>query len=640
MVPLLLSMAALVGAPVLASLLRGRAGLVAFADGLVQTVIAGLVLVHVLPFAVAHAGGAALAALAVGFFAGLAAHRLPGGDRSAGTLAGVALLVHAAVDGVALATTEAHEDHGASLLGWAVVLHTLPVGLATWRLAAPRIGGALTWALLIATAASTALGWIAAETMLVGTSPAIAGLTQCAVAGMLLHMLGHLGENATERPSGWGALVGIGVVALVGWVHPLPGVVSGELEAGRALITLLLEAAPALLLGYVAAGLLHAFAPASLPQRLRGGNDWLSAARGAALGLPVPVCSCGALPVYRGLIDRGAPPPAAMAFLVAGPEVGIATLFVSVPLLGAELTVVRLAAAVVVALVTGALVGRLVPAQPPQVVVEGGVPLRERVREAVRYGFVETVDHTAVWVLFGLLVAALAEPLMAPDALAGVPGPVGVVIAALIGVPMYVCASGATPLAAVLLHKGLSPGAAIAFLLTGPATNVSTFGVLGRMHGEGVAARFGAAVALTAVALGVGIDAVGIGMALPALHDASAHDHGWIEVVSAAALALLFAAALVRRGPGGLVEPLIHPHAHEHDDCCDAGHSHAGHSHAGHSHAGHGHGAHAHHGEGCGCEEPGTPQLAPPVVVTSLGSGPVQILAAAPPASVLRPPSR
>lgn len=586
MTPLLLSVLALVGAPLLDRLFRGRSRIEPLVDGMIQVVVAGLVLVHVLPFSVATAGWPAVVALALGFLAGLAAHRLPGGDRSAGTLAVVALLVHAAVDGVALASPDGH-DHAAPLLAWAVVLHTLPVGLATWRLGAPRMGAAVAFSLLVATAVSTAVGFYAAETMLDGVSPALAGLTQCAVAGMLLHMLGHLGEGSSSRQSGWGALIGVGVVGVVGYLHPVPRVAVGELGAGRALLTLLLEASPALLVGYAAAGGLHAFAPASLERWMTGRTALGSAVRGAAVGLPVPVCSCGALPVYRGLLERGAPAAAALSFLVAGPEVGVATLLVSVPLLGLELTGIRLVAALIVALAAGAVVGARVPTS---VAVPGDAEAPKdfaaRLREGARFGFIETVDHTAVWVLAGLLVAGLAEPLLAPDALRALPEPVAVVVAALIGIPLYVCAAGATPLAAVLLHKGLSAGAVIAFLLTGPATNISTFGVLTEMHGRRLAGLFGVVVAGAAIAVGLSVDALFPVVTLPAFHEVSDHAHGWIEQGSAVAVLALFAATLVRRGPSGFVDPLVHTHAH--DDCDDdgCGHDHGhGHHHHGHSHA-------------------------------------------------------
>ena len=113
-------------------------------------------------------------------------------------------------------------------------------------------------------------------------------------------------------------------------------------------------------------------------------------------------------------------------------------------------------------------------------------------------GFGAVVDSTAPWIGLGLLVAAMIAPWIAPSALTGIPQPVQVLLSAGLGVPAYVSAAGATPLVAVLLAKGLSPGAALAFLLTGPATNVSTFGALAQAHGRATAVRFAAAMVILA----------------------------------------------------------------------------------------------------------------------------------------------
>jgi uncharacterized membrane protein YraQ (UPF0718 family) len=627
MTTLLLSLLAMAVAPLLDRAVGARPRVAGFADGLIQVVVGGILLVHVLPFGLATAGWPALFALGGGAMVGVLAHRIPGGERSAGALAVLALLLHAAIDGAALATPDTHgHDAGEGMLAWAVVLHTVPVGLATWRISRQRAGATFAFGLLVATAAVTTAGWLTADTVFHGASPAALGLAQCAVAGALLHVLGHAGEGLPRRPAGWGGLVGVGIVILLVLGDPIPLPHAGELGAGSALVTLLLASAPALLLGYLAAGALHAFAPAPLVRWLNVPRDagpadagpadaadaadaaapahsshgpvarLGAAARGAFVGVPVPVCSCGALPVYRGLLARGAPPAAALAFLVAGPEVGVGTVFVSVPLLGGEITALRVAGAIVVALVVGLVVAPVIrrgapqPTHPPRARPEA---FGARVRGALRFGLIDVVDHTAPWVLVGLGIAALAEPLLAGDAMAALPGPLAVVAAALVGIPAYVCASGATPLVAVLLHKGLSTGAALAFLVTGPATNVATFVLLRRLHGARVAAAFGGVVTLVAVALGLAVDRFLPALSAPALHATSLQVNGPFEIACAVGVLALFAAALVRNGAAGFLEPLLHPHAHAdaEEGRGTRGNGHGGHA---HTHGGHEHGGHAH----------------------------------------------
>jgi uncharacterized membrane protein YraQ (UPF0718 family) len=177
------------------------------------------------------------------------------------------------------------------------------------------------------------------------------------------------------------------------------------------------------------------------------------------------------VPLYRGLIVSGAPPAAALAFLVATPEIGIDAVFLSVPLLGTRLAAARVVAAAIAAIAVGTLVGRWIrrtrgaPSGQPHATVTPALTTLQRLRTLGVEGFREAMDHTAPLVVAGLIVAALVEPLVDPHLLARLPRGLDVPLAGLLGIPIYVCASAATPLVAVLLHKGLSAGAAIAFLL-------------------------------------------------------------------------------------------------------------------------------------------------------------------------------
>lgn len=145
--------------------------------------------------------------------------------------------------------------------------------------------------------------------------------------------------------------------------------------------------------------------------------------------------------------------------------------------------------------------------------------------------------------------------------LLGLPDVVQVLLAVLIGLPLYVCASGSTPLVAVLLLKGLSPGAALAFLLTGPATNVTTAGVLTQMHGKRVAAAFAAAMIGLAVAVGLTANAVLDGGALSASlpnHHESIGAGGWLAL---ATLGAAYLASLLRLGVPGFLAKVVRPYA-------------------------------------------------------------------------------
>lgn len=334
-----------------------------------------------------------------------------------------------------------------------------------------------------------------------------------------------------------------------------------------AVLHLLLDVAPALVLAYVLTGLAAEFVPPSSLGWLRRGSRLAQAAKGTVIGLPLPLCSCSVIPVYHRLATRGPSPTAALAFLVAGPELGLDAFLVSLPLLGLHTTVLRAGVAVAVALVVALLVGSLLEAPVPATAElhDARVSPRGagRVLRALEVGFGETMSHTLPWVLLGLVVAAVVGPTPAGTWLAGLSPSVQVVVLAAVGVPAYVCASAATPMVAALLAVGVSPGAAIAFLVTGPSTNVTTFGALARLHGRGVALAFVGGVAGCAVLAGLLLNLLPR-PAIPNSGLAATVDAGAVEW---AALLLLLAGAarlVVTRGVRWLVPAAVAAHTHHH----------------------------------------------------------------------------
>lgn len=173
-------------APLIDWALRAQPRVEAIADPLVRGVVALIVLGSVLPEGIAAAGWPAVVVLIAGVALGFGLHALPGGHASTDALAAGGWLVHNAVDGVVLASSH----HGA--LGYAVVLHTLPVAVTGWRLARHEAGPGVAGALLAAAAATTVLGWAGAEVALVGVGEPALALVQCGAAGVLLHLLMHV----------------------------------------------------------------------------------------------------------------------------------------------------------------------------------------------------------------------------------------------------------------------------------------------------------------------------------------------------------------------------------------------------------------------------------------------------------------
>lgn len=573
---LAVSAAALGLGPAVLALARQWPLLLGFVDGFVLASVGGVVAADVLPDALRHGGVTALALVFAGLlgpgFLEARLHKAAAAVHAAAMAAGVAgLALHAGLDGAALAGARAGGDLG---LPTAVLLHRLPEGLTIWWLVAPAYGRWAGAGVLAAVAAATAAGLGLAESAAGWADAGALAWLQALVAGSLLHVVVHRTEHVTSAgapvragnaAAGVGALAGLGVLAAV-LQHHAPG--DGHAADAETFWDLARESAPPLLLAYAAAGLVQALLPAGSVRWLAQGSRLGQAVRGALFGLPLPVCSCGVVPVYRSLVLQGVPAAAGLAFLIATPELGLDAVLLSVPLLGVPMAIARVVAAAAVAVTAGWLLAWLTdsgwtgPALRHELAAHGATgaataPLWQRVRAGLASGFGEMVDHTGPWVLVGLAVAALGQPLFAHTSAERLPAALAVPLWALLGVPMYVCASGATPLVAVLLAAGGSPGAGLAFLLTGPATNLSTFGVLAQLHGRRLAAAFMATMAALAVLAGYVVHAILAGYRPPPLHD-TAHSHGGgLADWALACMALLLLASVLRQGPRGFVGQII-----------------------------------------------------------------------------------
>lgn len=595
---LVASVAALLVGPVLVRFLRDRWHWLALVDGFVLVSLLGILVLEVFPSSIAMGGIAAAIAAVVGVLLPPLLDRWFGDihGKVHGTmlwLAMIGLAIHAMLDGAALLSAHGHDHHHEGfLLGLGVILHRIPLGLTIWWAVRPSRGRRAAFGIVLAIAVATVVGFFGSQPLLKALPLEALGVFQALVAGSLLHVIfGHQPEGMGEMLAGRrgystvGAGLAAAMLTVVVHAHPTEGTAE-VLSASDTFVTLALESAPALVLAFAGAGLLRGLLERVSSGWLAGGTRVGQATRGVVFGLPLPICSCGVLPVYQTLVGRGAPIAAAVAFLIATPELGLDALLVTVPLLGYELAAVRLVAATAVALVVAVLIsgiGRRPVARPAPRETPIEQPFLERLADGLRFGFGELADHIGPWILVGLVIAALLEPMLRDDWLTQLPAGLDVPMAALVGLPGYVCASGATPLAAILMHKGLSAGGAIAFLLTGPATNVTTFAVLASLHGRRFAFAFAVAVTGAAVAVGYVVNLwLGGHPAIP-LHEEAAEGGSLVEKICLGILAVVMVGSIWRQGPRGFVGQLFSGH-HDHDH--DHGHGH-GHDH-GHDH-GHGH---------------------------------------------------
>jgi uncharacterized membrane protein YraQ (UPF0718 family) len=588
-------------------------------DGFVVSAVCGLVVIDVAP--TMFATGSLLLPLlaAVGFALPSLFERLFVASRGKAhrTVIGIALLglaLHSMLDGVAL--TEGAQVDG-SLLGLGVILHQFPVGLMVWAVFRDR-PVTTAWLVVGAMGAMTVAGTVTSAGLIGVLGRGGAAALDAFIGGSLLHVVVHRTSNlGTGRPAispfweSTGAIIGLTFLAIViGASHGLAALTPSPVTAAylQRFIALSADSAPALLLAYAVSGLIANSAPSSAIAWLRRGGALQQASRGMLLGLPLPICSCGVVPLYQSLVRRGAPPTAALALLVAAPELGADALLITLPLLGTRFAVIRLVAAALVALLVALAIGRLLPSRVPTQPSVGEAPaqsLWRKLRRAVHAGFGEMLDHTAPWILVGLLIAAAITPgVLTTLSITQLPPLVDVLVFALLGIPTFVCASAATPLVAVLIAGGVSPGAGLAFLLSGPATNLSTIGVLSRLHGKTIGLSFAVAVGLGAVCAGIVTNML-LGSWQPrAVGGPMDEPISALQRVALVSLGALTLWSLLRRGPRAFFGELalaVTSERHSHD-------------HGGHAHAGDVHGAPP--------QPPTAPLSAPPVHVTPASASP------------------
>ena len=328
-----------------------------------------------------------------------------------------------------------------------------------------------------------------------------------------------------------------------------------------------LLASPYILLGLAFAGALHVLVPADKVARWLGSPGFGSVIRAALLGIPLPLCSCAVVPVTIELSRKGASRESSLAFLVSTPETGVDSILLTWGLMGPIMAVARPIAALCTSLVAAAT-SRWTstdapsdnphsadPSAPsdPQVVhtSQSNSVARDRLRSGVRYGFAEMVDEIGFWLVFGLLLTGIITALVPDDLFRGhlAQGPLALIALLLMGVPLYMCASASTPVAAALLLKGVSPGAALVFLLAGPATNASSLVVIARFFGRRFVSAYLISVVVVSLVLGLTLDFLvsRFDWSIQAILTHAGNDGpSVLHIGSAIVLLLLLAASLAR----------------------------------------------------------------------------------------------
>ncbi len=328
------------------------------------------------------------------------------------------------------------------------------------------------------------------------------------------------------------------------------------LSFGQNFTDILLDMSPFLLLGFFIAGLLKVFVPSHLIYRFFGKNKFGSSLNAALIGVPLPLCSCGVIPTGLSLYRNGASKGSTLSFLISTPHTGIDSILVAYSLLGLPFAIIR----PIVAFITGVLGGYLGNIIEPYnfnwkdepISCQEKTTFTQKIIEVFKYGFIDFMKDISKWLLIGLLLAALISAIV-PDNFFGtynIPIIWQMVCVLILSIPMYVCATASVPLVAVLILKGLSPGAALVLLMAGPSTNMASLTVVGKVMGKKSLLVLLSSLIISSFIFGFVIDYI-----LPSewfiIHKHS-HNHihslsGWLQIISGIILMLLILYSLISK---------------------------------------------------------------------------------------------
>lgn len=303
----------------------------------------------------------------------------------------------------------------------------------------------------------------------------------------------------------------------------------------------ILDAAPWLLAGFLLAGLIHALLPVGRIATHLGRPGFLGVLKAAALGVPLPLCSCSVIPLASMMRRGGASRGATAGFLISTPETGVDSISITYALMGPVMAILRPIAALLSAISAGVLIDWFASKHDRRAEVSGfctadsnscaaisdgnagpsgcgcdfpvktaGTAKTQWLKKALHYGFVEMFVDLSIWLLIGFTLAGLISAVV-PEGFIHeyrASGILAMLLMMVISAPLYVCATSSTPIAAALVTKGLSPGTALVFLLVGPATNIATMMIVAKELGIRSLLIYLISIVAVAVGLGLLVDAL------------------------------------------------------------------------------------------------------------------------------------
>jgi hypothetical protein len=278
--------------------------------------------------------------------------------------------------------------------------------------------------------------------------------------------------------------------------------------------SILSEMSPYLLLGFFFAGLLYAFIPKQRIEKYFNGKPFQSSVLASLFGIPLPLCSCGVIPTGTAFYKNGASKGGTISFLISTPQTGVDSILATFSLMGLPFAIIRPIAALLTGisggLITSAITQKETDNRNFRNEEEKQKTISQKILDVFRYGFVAFIQDISKWLVIGLVLAAIISALIPNDffELLNLPPIVQMLLILVVSIPLYICATGSIPLAAILILKGISPGAAFVLLMAGPATNAATITMIGKVLGKRSLFAYLGTIVVGALSFGLLIDYV------------------------------------------------------------------------------------------------------------------------------------
>ena len=316
------------------------------------------------------------------------------------------------------------------------------------------------------------------------------------------------------------------------------------LEIAKSFVHVFAMMAPWLVFGFLMAGVIAVWIPRNWVNRMMGGRSGFGGVlRAVAIGVPLPICSCGVLPIATGLRQHGAGKGPTAALLVSTPQTGIDSILATYALMGPVFAVARPIAAALTGIVGGVVVAAVGGEDAESAAVEDAPAGSRGIKAIFWQAYRRLLGSVAKPLAIGLAISALVTVLVPDnffaDAFHGSDW-IAMPVMALVGFPMYVCSTASIPIAASLVAKGVSPG------VVGPAMNAMSLTTVSALFGRKAAAAYVTVIIVGAILCGIAINLIPNALPASAAAASSHHALGVVHWASAAFLAVMMAYNLVR----------------------------------------------------------------------------------------------